>query len=66
MASKLNVTKPLSTPDASRVGHLSHRHELSSALDLYEGSNYSASFKQSMKTVVIQTFSHWLADFLAG
>jgi hypothetical protein len=62
LASKLNGTKHLSTPCAATVGHLSHRDELSSALDLYEGSNYSASFKQSMKTVVIQTFSHRLAE----
>ena len=62
MDSKLNVPKHLSTPRASTVGHISHRDELSSALDLYEGSNYSTSFKQSMKTVVIQTFSHRLAE----
>jgi hypothetical protein len=54
-------TKHLSSPHVSTIGSDPSNHEeLASSLDLCEGGNYSTSFKQSMKTVVLQSFSHQL------
>jgi hypothetical protein len=56
------------SPSSKKLGDCSskvsnpNRAELASDLDRYEVGNYSTDFKQSMKTVIIQSFSHRLAE----
>jgi hypothetical protein len=56
---------PTSVP-VSQSAQVPNRQELASQMDMYDESNYSTNFKQSMKTVVIQSYSHRLAEKHSG